>query len=238
MMVSFSVFRRVAVVSFLAAAALSVAAATPTRAFVISDSPTLPLLDVPYVSSGGEHCFPAAGVCVNPGILTLTLPSSSIFDLDGQHITSGAQSSAVLTDLSHAPIGTVALSGTVEQEVLGRTSATETGDWPTELLSLLLNGSVLGHTLTVTLDPSFQSAGGASIDPIAGERYRIDSFFDVFVELSLDTPIPLTAELGPIHVEAVQRVPEPSSIALIAIGLLMVAGAGIRQRAALTQGHD
>ena len=56
-----------------------------------------------------------------------------------------------------------------------------------------------------------------SIDSIGTEHdlmFRIDSFFDVFVELSLDTN--LTATRGPLPLSLV---PEPASLALPGLGL-------------------
>jgi len=94
-------------------------------------------------------------------------------------------------------------------------------------VSLSLSGSILGNTLTLNLDPAHEdeSIGTTSIAPIGPSGtggFRIDSFFDVFVELSLDGPIPL-ATTREITVEAVQAVPEPSSMAAIAIALSMMA---------------
>src|SRR5947207_5581855 len=170
--------------SILAAcAALALAGIGSARASVISSTPTLPLLGVPYVSSTGAGCFAAAGVCVSPGTFTLTAPVSSTFGPTGQDIVTGATYAGILTNLSLVPIGLVNLSGTVEQEVEGRTFATETGSWTTDLIALSLSGLVLGHTLTLTLDPAHpgESTGLTSITDISigqDKRFRIDSFYD------------------------------------------------------------
>jgi len=204
-------------------AAVAIAGIGPSRASVISSTPTLPLLGIPYLGSG-VGCFPAAGVCIENASLTLTSPVSSSFNAFGQDITSGADYVGTLTNLSHVPISAVHFAGSVEQEVLGRTSSTETGSWSTELISLSLNGSVLGNTLTVSLDPNNPSTGTTAITPLGGNlatNFRIDSFFDIFVEISLDGPTPLHTTRGPIHAEAVS-VPEPSSIAAIALPLLAI----------------
>ena len=42
------------------------AAPGAARAGVISNSPTLPLLGIPYGSPTGAGCFAAVGVCVTP----------------------------------------------------------------------------------------------------------------------------------------------------------------------------
>jgi hypothetical protein len=209
----------------LVAGALAVAAATPAGASVITSTPTLPLLGVPYTTSPGANCFPLAGVCFSDATFTLTTPVSSSFNAAGQDITSGALYSATLTDLSDNPLGTLELTGTAEQEVLGRTSSTELGSWTTDLVSLSLSGPLLGHTLTLSLDttPGHESTGETSIEQIDRNRFRIDSFFDVFVDLTLDTLPPLHTTRGPIHATA-GTIPEPPSIAAIAAALALMPG--------------
>jgi hypothetical protein len=208
--------------AFLATcAALALAGMAPVKASVISSSPTLPLLDDPYISSIGAGCFAAANVCISAGTFTLTSVVSSSFAPLGQDILADATYMGTLTTLSDVPIGPVTLTGTLEQEVIGRTSATETGSWTTDIEAMSLTGPVLGHTLTLTLDPSETSSGTTSIVP-DGEAFNISSFFDVFVELSLDSTPPLQTTVGPITVDAV-AVPEPVSLAMLAISLLSLA---------------
>ena len=92
-----------------------------------------------------------------------------------------------------------------------------------------LTGAVQGHTLTLTLGAP-PSTGGASVERIGdgfdAEGFLIDSFFDIFVDLALDTTPPLNATRGPIHLAI--AAPEPTSIALVGTGLLLLAG--LRQR--------
>lgn len=203
---------------------LVLAAAPPATASVVSASPTLPLLGVPYVAAAGVGCFAAAGVCIDSGMITPDSLVSSTFNATGQDIITNMLFTGMLTDLAHNPLGTVTLTGTAEQQVLGRTFSSETGTWITELLALSLTGSVLGHTLTLALDTAMPSTGGASVDLLPGPEplYRIDSFFDVFVELTLDTPIPLRAQRGPVHLEA-RALPEPAPLALLGVALLWLA---------------
>ncbi len=168
------------------------------------------------MSSSGVGCFPAAGVCVSPGTFTLTSVVSSIFNPSGQDIVANVDYAGRLTDLTQAPIGPVLLSGTLEEVVEGRTFATEIGSWPTDLVALSLTGSVQGQTLALTLDPAHDSSGVTSIDPIGGgerEAYLISSFFDVFVELSLDG---LNATRGPIRATVA---PEPATLTMLALPL-------------------
>lgn len=202
------------------------ACVTTARASVISATPTLPVLGVPYASSIGVGCFPAAGACVVPGTITLTSLVSSTFDSSGQNIVANASYVGTLTNLGGVPIGPVNLAGTLEEEIIGRTSSSALGTWATELLALSLSGTVLGHTLTLTLDPAVPSTGFSSItvEGGQGDRFRIDSFFDVFVELSLDTIPPLSTTRGPLHLSLLL---EPSTWLLLIGG---IAGLGCLRR--------
>lgn len=80
-----------------------------------------------------------------------------------------------------------------------------------------------GNPLNVVLDTARSSTGRTSIASIGTQdeaAYRIDSFFDVFVDMTLQTPTPLHTTRGPIRVTAV---PEPGSLALAAGALVAVA---------------
>jgi hypothetical protein len=191
----------------------------PAEAVVVSSTPTLPALGSSFTSTTGIGCFPLAGVCASPGRLTFGASTSS-FNFSGQDIVSNVTYIGVLTDLANTPIGPLTLTGTIEQEVLGRTFSTETGTWTTELTSLSLSGPVLGDTLTVALDTSHTSSGTTSIVPVGDGTFRIDSFFDVFVELTLDGVPPLTVNRGPLELvlSPVAAVPEPSTWAMMILG--------------------
>jgi hypothetical protein len=117
------------------------------------------------------------------------------------------------------PIGPVTLTGSIGQEVMGRTFSSETGVWSTEVTALSLGGPVLGHTLSMTLDTASPSTGSTSIAPILvgnTTEFRIDSFFDVFVELSLDSIPPLETGRGPLRFVLT---PEPGGFLVLASAL-------------------
>ena len=105
---------------------------------------------------------------------------------------------------------TGSLTGTVELEILGRTFSIETGSWTADIVSMLLTGAVLGNTLTLTDDGSNPSTGPTAIDLLGGDPalYRISSFFDVFVDLTLGAPTLYTSH-GPIEFSPRQDRPHP-----------------------------
>ena len=103
-----------------------------------------------------------------------------MFDVSGQNIKTNLTYSGKPTNLANAPLGPVHLSGTMTQEVLGRTFSTEPGFCNIDVLDMLLTGLVQGHTLTLGLDGAHSSSGFASIDSIGTEHdpmFRSDSFF-------------------------------------------------------------
>jgi hypothetical protein len=194
------------------------------EASVISITPTLPLFDTPYTTATALGCVAAIGICITSPSFTLTSPVLNLntFNINGQDLVTNVNFSATLTDLSNTPTGTLLLSGTVEQEVQGRTFPTQTGTWTTELLALSLSGPLLGHTATITLNPAQTSGGVTTITP-SGGAFAIDSFFDVFVEFGLDTPTPLHQLFGPNEFVAaaptLSETPLPATLPLFASGL-------------------
>ncbi len=209
-------------------------AAGTAKADVISSTATLPVLGAPYVFSGGGSCFPLAGACAEPGTLTFTSvvpspPAPPAFNPMGQEIVANATLTGELTDLSFNPIAPLLLTGTVDMEILGRSFSTATGSWTSDLLGLDLEGPVLGHTLTLQLDSGSTSSGTTAIVslPDTGE-FLITSFFDVFVDLTLDTTTPLhTIREGQLQLVSV---PEPASGALLGGTVLVVAAVRRRSR--------
>jgi hypothetical protein len=165
------------------------------------------------MSSADAGCFADAAVCVSAGSLTLTSVVSSTFDITGQDIVANATYTAMLTDLLGNPIGTVNLSGTMQQEVLGRVTDSDTGIWDTEATALDLSGTVLSSTLTMTQDPNNASTGATSISSNGDGTYLVTGFFDMFVDLSLAAAQTQTSQQGPIYFDV--AVPEPSSMALL-----------------------
>lgn len=204
------------------------ALAGPAQADIISATPTLPLLDIPYVPTVGAGCFAIKNICVSGGTLTLTSVVSSTFNLSGQDIVADATYTATLTTLGNAPLGPLTLTGTIAQEVFGRTTSVETGTWTTEISAMSLSGPLQGDTLTLTQDPTNTSSGTTSIVSLGSQGYSISSFFDVFADLSLDSIPPLQTSVGPIEFVATQ-VPEPAGYAVLVLPVLLLSATRCRR---------
>jgi hypothetical protein len=218
--------------SAIVAAGLAFAGALTgsAEASVITASPSLPLIGVPYISPGGAGCFSIASVCVTPGPFVQTKTVLSTISGGSQNIEAKASYDGTL---SGAYSGSVSLTGTVDYTVVGRTSLSELGTFPTDITGLSLTGTLDlpgspfdNHALDVTLAaPSF----GMTTIAQDGGLFRIDSFFDVFIEISL----PGTGLSAFPPVIRLVAVPEPSTWAMMLVGF---AGLGVaaRRRAAVS----
>lgn len=79
----------------------------------------------------------------------------------------------------------IQLHGAVQTEVYDKVGQVS-GSFNTEMLALNLTGTTpLGHIL-IRESPTLASIGQTTIMDIGGGRYQINSFFDIFLELSVD----------------------------------------------------
>ena len=209
------------------------------QASVFTPTASLPLIGIPYVSPPpGAGCFTIASACVNPGPFILTDVVSYMYTGGNQEIVADVEYDATLTaPMGTTIIGSVDLTGTVQMKVLGRASNTETGSFTVDITELSLSGPLSlpgeplldGRTLMVGLDtanPSDTSSGTTTIAS-DGPAFKINSFFDVFVDITLDLPTtsPFTS-VGPIFLVAV---PEPSTWAMALLGFAGLAFAAYRR---------
>ena len=81
-----------------------------------------------------------------------------------------------------------------------------------------------GPGFEIRIDPIFASNGSTTITNEGGGLFRIDSFFDVFTDLSLDGGQTWTPSSGPgpggSTIMTLETVPEPSTILLLGAGCL------------------
>jgi len=97
----------------------------------------------------------------------------------------------------------VTLSGLVTTVVRGKAGAT-TGSWDTEMVSMSLSGSIAGGpTVLVRENPQLASSGRTTITDLGGGMFNVDSFFDVFTEISVDGGVNWTPAQSATRVELV-----------------------------------
>ncbi|MSR65720.1 MAG: hypothetical protein EXS18_08080 [Verrucomicrobiae bacterium] len=113
-----------------------------------------------------------------------------------------------MVSVNLSPPSPITMQGPVQTLVLNKIGNT-TGTFQTEMLAL----SLTGGGVMIRESPTQPSLGETRITDIGGGLYHIDSFFDVFTELSLDggtSWIPQTG--GPSRVNL--EIPEPATFTL------------------------
>ncbi len=101
--------------------------------------------------------------------------------------------------------------------------------WQMEILQLDLSGGGLPAGVMIRESPTLPSSGTTTIQYVGGP-YHIDSFFDVFTELSIDGGQTWTPSNGSMHL--VGDAPEPSSALLAVLGAVSLGRLGFRRRTA------
>ena len=103
-----------------------------------------------------------------------------------------------------------------------------TGDFDTEMLALNLSGGTLPPGVMIRESPTRASLGHTKTTALPGGLYQIESFFDVFTELSIDNGVSwMPSTNGAGHVTLV---PEPTSMSLLAAGFVGMMGFIRRRR--------
>jgi hypothetical protein len=171
----------------------------------------------------GPICLPQA--CVdnitfgNFSVLTATI-------IAGNEVTSSnAQLNAIVFANNAGnpglPLGPVTLTGEIDITYFARPTLTALGTFASQITSLNVAGTFNGHTIQAQLNPAMSSTGQTSVTA-AGDRFQVDSFFDVFAELSIDGG-PFVP--GPVRPTDFGPTPEPGTVIMsgAGIGLMLLA---------------
>jgi len=92
-----------------------------------------------------------------------------------------------------------------------------TGTFDAEIVWMALSGQVSGIPFLIRENPVLSSAGQTGITDLGGGMYNIESFFDVFTELSVDGGENWISSTDSFRMELV---PEPTTIGLLGLGSL------------------
>lgn len=90
--------------------------------------------------------------------------------------------------------------------------------WDTEMLTLDLVGNSAWGPIRIRESPTHASTGRYAVTPLPGGTFRIDSFFDIFTEISLDGGQTWIPADGPAHFSLV---PAPGAAAVLGLGGLV-----------------
>jgi hypothetical protein len=169
-------------------------------------------------------------VCLNSAQHKDFVDVSSVFNSAGEleHFNSSFTGGLTLGGPTFTPIGPVTMTGAVSVMIFGRSSPLQVGTFSTEMLSLNLTTTSSPFPFMIRESPTSASTGQTTIADLGGGLFHVDSFFDVFTELSVNngqTWVPM--EQGPARVQLVdangkpgitELVPEPASIFLVGAG--------------------
>jgi hypothetical protein len=122
----------------------------------------------------------------------------------------------------------VTMTGPVQ--IIAYDKHTTEGSWQTEILSMDLSGDVGGVSIEIRESPVKASPGKVRVKDIGGGLFQIDSFFDVFVELSVDGG-PFQPQTNEASRMELMPVPEPGRLLMLLVGVPFVLWlAGRKQR--------
>ena len=205
-------------------ALLILAVAISSTASVITTDPNLPPNVGGYVSPTQVHaCYP------NCASIDLTNVLHSFFfnviriPVGPNELETFNSTATGMVSVGGGSFNPVTLDGPVQTTVFGKVGNT-IGTFATEMTAM----NLVGAGVTIRESPTLQSTGQTTITDNGGGTYRIDSFFDIFTELSIDGGQSWIPSIGSTHVDLVDF-PEPAAWLLCCTGLLAVMRAKSRK---------
>ncbi len=159
---------------------------------VVLDSPELPPEPDPPDCDRVTSIYAGIGVhAVFPGPIDMSDPIHYCFqnvvredDGNGNEIETFDSKLEAQVDIGGGPMP-ITLTGPVQTVVYGKIG-NETGTFDTEIIAMSLTGDAGGIPVEIRESPSLPSQGMTIIEMLPAGDFLIDSFFDVFTELSVN----------------------------------------------------
>jgi hypothetical protein len=179
----------------IACAAILAVTISATPAAIITSSPAWPATSAPtgnigYYLSGPTPTFIGGGLTItmDTALLRFLAPVNVVPSGPNEN-ASFAGNLDVLGDVIPLANDLASSSSGIGTMVTLGKAGNVTGTFPTEMLSLDLSGATPLGPFLLRESPALASIGQVAIADLGGGSYRIDSFFDVFMEVSIDNGV-------------------------------------------------
>jgi hypothetical protein len=185
--------------------------------FYIGTSPLVPPTDGVYLSPQNVHAeYDAPGL----QIILQDIQHSGFTNINRIPVSGGTLetfNSTVVGNVSinGGPLMPISLFGPVQVFLSGYTTGDVGGPFNTEMLSLTLQSA---SGILLQESPTQSSTGQTKITDLGSGLFHIDSFFDVFTELSIDGGTTFISSQGSTHVD-LTNAPLPGALPLFVTGL-------------------
>ncbi|MEQ1862581.1 MAG: HYR domain-containing protein [Chthoniobacteraceae bacterium] len=142
--------------------------------------------------------YPGAGstVLIKDAVLQLYYLDSLAQEGPNEHARFLSSEFRGLMSINGGPDTPFSASGPVETLTMGKAGNT-TGTFETEMRSMSLSGG----SLMIRESPTLPSLGMTAITDMGGGQFRVESFFDVFTELSVDGGATWMPSNGPTRIQ-------------------------------------
>lgn len=181
----------------------------------------VPSTDLPppgvYVAPDEYHSYSAMGIVLDDPVHTPLL-GTVIRQQVGDDEIESFDSEFTATEIGIG-LGPLLMTGPTTVRVEGWYTGGQTGTFQTEIISMNLAGIGPWGPMIIRESPTLPSQGLTEITDIGGGMYHIDSFFDVFTELSVDGGMSWVPCDASTHM---YLIPEPAMLLLLALGGLML----------------
>jgi hypothetical protein len=208
--------------------ALSLVGVSGARGDIVVGSPNLPPPEGQYITPALAHQLYQIGALTiqavrirHSGFLASFPPPLTVGASTSHTFGSTLQGQIIVNNGPPAPFTDPATVSVTVTKASGPAGSSPLGTFNTQMTQLDVD---LGGGMKIRIDPTTPSVGQTTISDAGGGQFRINSFFDIFTDLSLDNGATWTPSSVSGHVDLTAN-PEPSSLVLGSIGAVVCLGA-------------